>query len=118
MIKGIPARAVRASLLVAAMIAGPASLAEAAPRLTAAQKEQAQFLCQRTEFSRSEVRHLQRSPDFPVLLAYALQVCPAVAATLSDGATASVALPRVSRDNDNDRSPGRGSEDEGGEKGI
>ncbi len=104
MIKGIPARAVRASLLVAAMIAGPASLAEAAPRLTAAQKEQAQFLCQRTEFSRSEVRHLQ--------------VCPAVAATLSDGATASVALPRVSRDNDNDRSPGRGSEDEGGEKGI
>jgi hypothetical protein len=118
MMTSISGRAVRASFLAAAVAAGPASLAEAAPRMTNAQKQQAEFLCQRTEFSRTEIRHLQRSADFPVLLAYALQACPAVAATLSDGATASVALPRAPRDNDNDRSPGRGSEDEGGEKGI
>lgn len=117
MITSISGRAVRASLLVA-MAAGSASLAEAAPRLTRAQQEQAAFLCERTEFSRTEIRHLQRSADFPLLLAYALQACPAVAATLSDGATASVASPRVPRDNDNDRSPGREPEGEGGQKGI
>lgn len=115
---GTPKRAGRAHLLVAVIVAGSATLAEAAPRLTKSQKQQAEFLCERTEFGRAEVRHLQRSTDFPLLLAYALDACPSVAAILSDGATASVAPLRTLRDNDEDRAPGREPEEKDGKKGI
>ncbi|MFN6951540.1 MAG: hypothetical protein ACK4NE_02960 [Albidovulum sp.] len=107
MIKDTPKRAVRALLVLAAVVAASASLAEAPPRLTRAQKEQAEFLCKRTEFSRGEVRHLQRSADFPLLLAYVFEACPSVAAILSDGATASIAPSRLPRENDEARAPAR-----------
>lgn len=94
-----------AAALLASALAVPAGAAIAEPVLTAALQEQAEFLCQRTEFTRSEIRALQLSRDFPVILSYTLQVCPNVAGVLADGATASTGAP-VPRDNDNDRSPG------------
>ena len=106
------------ALLLSAALGLPAGAAIAEPVLTAALQEQAEFLCRRTEFTRTEIRTLQRSRDFPAILTYTLEACPNVASVLSDGATASTGTP-VPRDNDKDRSPGSGSEKEKEEpKGI
>ncbi|OYX45674.1 MAG: hypothetical protein B7Z02_00355 [Rhodobacterales bacterium 32-67-9] len=97
--RGVPA------LVLAATLSLPSGAVVAAPTMTAALQEQAEFLCERTEFTRREIRRLQRSRDLPLILTYALQVCPNVAAVLSDGATASTGAPLPPRDNDNDRAP-------------
>lgn len=104
-------RALGAVLLATLGLAG---VAEAAPRLTRALQEQAEFLCERTEFSRTEIRALQKSADFPVLLDYALDQCPAVAAVLTEGATASVTPVPTPRDDDHGHTP----DDGGGKKGY
>lgn len=91
--------------ILSAVLMAPAGTVLAAPVLTTALQEQAEFLCRRTEFTRTEIRQLQRSGDFPVILAYTLDACPNVASVLADGATASIA-PRAPRDNDNSRAPG------------
>lgn len=107
----LPPRGGVSATFLAFALAMPAGVAIAEPVLTAALQEQAEFLCRRTEFTRTEIRTLQRSRDFPVILSYTLQVCPNVASVLADGATASTGTPAL-RDNDNDRSPGKGSEKE------
>ena len=99
------------AVLLACALAMPAGVAIAEPVLTAALKEQTDYLCRRTEFTRSEIRTLQRSRDFPVILTYALQVCPNVAGVLADGATASTGAP-APRNNDKDRAPGNRPEKE------
>src|SRR5690606_41221327 len=61
MMTSISGRAVRASFLAAAVAAGPASLAEAAPRMTNAQKQQAEFLCQDRKSTRLNSSHVKIS---------------------------------------------------------
>lgn len=99
------------ALLLSAALALPAGAAFAEPVLTAALQEQAEFLCRRTEFTRTEIRTLQRSRDFPAILSYTLEACPNVASVLSDGATASTGAP-VPRDTDKDRAPAERPEKE------
>lgn len=84
---------------------------EAAPVLNGALKEQAEFLCKRTEFNASEIRMLQKGAEFPTLLAYALEKCPNVGAVLSDGATASIAAPLAPNNEDRDRTREREPEE-------
>lgn len=104
-----------AAPMVLAMAFGASSVAEAAPRLSKALKEQADFLCQRTEFGQGELRALRASADFQALVAYTLGTCPVVGAVLSDGATASVRKPPLPGENRHDREPGNGPRDKGGE---
>lgn len=108
-------RAAWPTLFVVGVAISSAGLAEAAPRLSRALTEQAEFLCQRTEFGRDELRALRASADFPALLSYTLGACPAVGVVLSDGATGSVRQPLLPRETDNDREPGGRTKDKGGE---
>ncbi len=47
-------------------------------------------ICERTKFTTREISRLQRRKDFPTILEYSLQNCPAVAAVLTDTATATL----------------------------
>ncbi|MCB2123621.1 MAG: hypothetical protein KDD81_14265, partial [Rhodobacteraceae bacterium] len=66
-------------------------------------------LCARTEFKRSELTRIQQSKYFADLLEYSLENCPAVAAVLTNGATASV-LPATA-DGDGSSPPADGTDD-------
>ena len=48
-------------------------------------------ICDRTEFTTREIRAIQRSEDFPTILEWTLEACPAVAAVLTNTATATTA---------------------------
>ncbi|WP_347310165.1 hypothetical protein [Defluviimonas sp. SAOS-178_SWC] len=106
---------VSAALLVGALVFPGAASAQ--PVMSAALQEQVEFLCQRTEFTRSEINSLQRSREFALILTYTLEACPNVAGVLADGATASIG--RMPRNNDNERAPSdRPSKEKESPKGI
>ncbi|MEZ5869983.1 MAG: hypothetical protein R3D46_16845 [Defluviimonas denitrificans] len=48
-------------------------------------------ICDRQEFTTREIRAIQRSEDFPTILEWTLESCPAVAAVLTNTATATTA---------------------------
>ena len=48
-------------------------------------------ICDRKEFTTREIRAIQRSEDFPAILEWTLDACPAVAAVLTNTATATTA---------------------------
>ncbi len=48
-------------------------------------------ICDRTQFTTREIRAIQRSEDFPTILEWTLEACPAVAAVLTNTATATTA---------------------------
>lgn len=81
------------------------NVAEAAPSVEAALLERIDLLCQRTQFTRTEIRRIQRERDFPVILTNTLEACPGVAAVLTSGATAAlpVSAPREKDDKTRDR---------------
>lgn len=47
-------------------------------------------ICERTRFTTREIASLQRSKEFPEILEYTLENCPAVASVLTDTATATL----------------------------
>ncbi len=100
--------------LAAMAVAGSAL---AAPAASGGIGDQVDKLCDRTEFTRREIRRIQRRAEFPEILAYTLDVCPAVGAVLADGATSTVSPAPGRTGPDEDRRPSDGGGRGGGETG-
>jgi hypothetical protein len=80
-----------AALAAAGMLgAVPLSVAGPAVARTALLERPISDLCDRTEFTRSELNRIQSLPNYARILDYTLENCAPVAAVLSSGATASI----------------------------
>ena len=71
-------------------------------------------ICDRREFTTREIRAIQRSEDFPTILEWTLESCPAVAAVLTNTATATTATEPDRRGGGGDLGGGTGGGDNGG----
>ena len=81
------AAAAAMSLVVGGMLTAPTA-AQANTRLIV--PEEIYRLCDRRQFTRSEIRKLQQRSDFEMILRYTSDQCAGVASVLGDGATASL----------------------------
>jgi hypothetical protein len=70
-------------------------------------------ICDRQEFTTREIRAIQRSADFPAILEWTLDACPAVAAVLTNTATATTATEPDRRGGGGDLGGGTGGGDTG-----
>ncbi|MEZ5770971.1 MAG: hypothetical protein R3D61_04825 [Defluviimonas denitrificans] len=70
-------------------------------------------ICDRQEFTTREIRAIQRSEDFPTILEWTLESCPAVAAVLTNTATATTATEPDRRGGGGDLGGGTGGGDTG-----
>ncbi len=75
-------------------------------------------ICAREMFTRREIRSIQRSAEFPEILEYTLEQCPAVAVALTSQPTATTpANPESPRDDNPNGGGGTGGDEDGGDEG-